>query len=158
MTEKTTTEESTTDEAVSPTEAASDAAEPEAETIAEPVAEEPLSGNKEAAKYRRQARDAEAERDQLRDWLTESRRIALAAHPRSKFFADGSHQEVFADPDALFDPKTGQIDQAKYDAHFEAVKAQRPYLMHRLIIPAEGGSPPGQYEENSWEKAFKTKE
>lgn len=97
--------------------------------------DQPLNGNKEAAKYRRQLREVEAERDRLSEHLASARMTTLEQHKRSGFIQPGAVREVFPDPNAVFAPD-GTIDVAAYDALFEVARKERPYLFVKYEIAA----------------------
>lgn len=109
---------------------------------AEPVDEE--GGNREAAKYRRQLRDAEGERDALRDRLAalqtaEAERLASTVlHKAAGLWANGS---TLAD---LLDEE-GNLDAEKVTAAAESARDALGLLPFQPngtnYVPGEGNNP-----------------
>ncbi|GAB2562824.1 hypothetical protein [Leucobacter ruminantium] len=97
----------------------------------------PTRASSEAAKYRRQLRATETERDQLRNELDQARRMLLARdldkHTISS--ADGTlklHPAALADvtlPSAAFTGLT--IDTNAVKAFFEELYEAKPYMFHK---------------------------
>lgn len=122
----------------------------------EPGAPEHSNGNREAAKYRRLLREVEAERDRLTQHLAESRVSTLEAHGRSAWILPGAIRDVFPDVNAVFG-EDGTIDAEAYDAQFNQVRKERPYLFEQYVIPNAGRVPESKHIEPGFEAAFKPK-
>ena len=127
---------------------------PDEAPVTQDAGEDESRGNREAAKYRRQLRDVEAERDALRGQLTAARAELLAQVPGLRI-AEGAHGEVFSEPDAMFSDD-GSLNRAAIDAHVATLRTERPYLfdMQRLYIPAEGRQPESHAVPRDWKDAF----
>src|SRR5690606_14650331 len=87
--------------------------------------------NREAAKYRRQLREVEAERDELRQALTTARATILAGIA-DRSVAPGVSAELFPDPDAYFSAD-GTVNRAALDATIQQAREARPYLFHTRL-------------------------
>jgi len=157
MTENDTTTDAaevTDAEAQETTDQTAGSATPDEAPVAQDAGEDEGRGNREAAKYRRQLRDVEAERDALRGQLTAARAELLAQVPGLRI-AEGAHGEVFSEPDAMFSVD-GSLNRAAIDAHVATLRTERPYLfdMQRLYIPAEGRQPEHVGSSRGWSDAF----
>lgn len=114
-------------------------------------------GNREAAKYRRQARDAEAARDTLAAQLTAAR----AQIVKASFIGHHSGLTVEAleagghPVDSLF-TADGSLDVAALNTAGREV-ADRFGLVQRMIIPSEGRSPSGNIASDDFHAAFAPK-
>lgn len=85
------------------------------------------SGNAEAAKYRRQLRDTEAERDQLTERLrtAHTQRVEALAADR---LADPTDLWRYGTELADLTTEDGDLDNDKVTAALDALAEQRPYL------------------------------
>ncbi|OBG48323.1 hypothetical protein [Mycolicibacterium fortuitum] len=117
---------------------------PEADPVdtapTEPPEDEQRGGNKEAAKYRKQLRATEAERDQLRDQLTAQRRSLIDWRAAGNG-PNGTVQPELLDAaglnvDTLIDTETGQLDMNAVD-QFIGATAQR-FNIARGFTPNRG--------------------
>lgn len=83
--------------------------------------------NREAAKYRRQLREAEAERDQLRETVTGYRRAEVEKHAEAAGMVRGADLfDLGADLGELL-AEDGTVDPEKVTAAATAVLADRPH-------------------------------
>lgn len=117
--------------------------------------------NREAAKYRRQLRDVEAERDQLTEQLTAARQQILDNAALNWKNGAGSIYPEALDQAGLkpeqFFTETGHLDQEALDQHMSALKQKYGHMFQRpgLVVPNEGRSPSSTDFGNAWEEAFK---
>lgn len=121
------------------------------------------SGNREAAKYRRQLRDAEAERDQLRTDLTVAREQILrhaveqAKVGRASFNMDAYDDAALTVAEFF---ENGTLDSEKLAAHLNGLHESKPYLFTepRLgnMAPREGSTvrDTGSRASAQWQAAF----
>lgn len=135
-------------------------AEP-AEAVQSPTPEEATSPNREAAKYRRQAREAEAERDTLRGELTAARteilRTAVTGYKiGADLFNGAALDDAGIDTDAIF--TDGKLDTGKLEAEMSALQQSRPYMFTRPrfgnIAPREGRAVNTGERRDGWKLAF----
>lgn len=117
--------------------------------------------NREAAKYRRQLRDVEAERDTLSEQLAAARQEMLNTAALNWRAGAGSiHPEALDQagltPEGFFDD-AGKLDEAALDERMTELKQQYRHMFqpHGLYVPNEGRSPSNQELGNAWEEAFK---
>lgn len=133
-------------------------------TIETPEPEEaPENGSKagrEAAKYRRQLREAEAERDSLRASLTTTRgqlvRDALTGYKvNGNTFNIAALGDAGIDTDSMFS-EDGALHLETLDTVMTELAETKPYMFTprpRLVIPGEGNIPDSR-ETSAWEEAF----
>lgn len=142
-----------------PTEDAVNAENSPAAPEAPEVQEEPQSDprNREAAKYRKQLREAEAGRDAAQQMLTAARSQILTTQFRGELHGltvdaleAGGHTI-----DSFFS-ETGTLDADKLKTAAKDV-AERFGLVQKLIIPNEGRTPDNPYAGNAWKDAFTAK-
>lgn len=139
-------------------------AEPNPESTIEPeeVPDDPR-GNREAAKYRKQLRDAQAELEGVQGRLAAAQSALLAQEAgnlrvmKSMQIRPEAVREL--DAGSVFG-QDGQIDTTALQAQLDAVYADRPYLFARnlngtMIIPSEGKHPDSNPDLNSFETAFR---
>ena len=158
----TTTEDDTTTEVVDldvPEESAADVPEesPTDESLEDDQHDEERGGGKEAAKYRRQLRATETERDQLRDQLAAQRR-AVVDWRSSNAIGGAVDPELLdaagIDVDTLIDPDTGQLDMTAVDAFIESTAAK--FRVQRAIQPVrQQGQPSQSGSAASWSDVIK---
>lgn len=108
------------------------------------------------AKYRIRAKEAEAERDALRESLTRTRRSILKTqdarldpHAASDLFdgMDGEQvNELFQDD--------GTVDADKLARLIGDLLEQKPYLRRRIGIRNQTGTPTHQRNSSGWEDSF----
>lgn len=129
---------------------------PDAPENEAPAQDDDPRGNREAAKYRKQLRDAEQQRDTLRTQLTASRISVLASSKElsSSGMHPEAHIEAFAEPDSFF-TDDGQINKAAVQARLAELRKEKPYLFTRMIIPNEGKAPANSGNSDAFETAFK---
>lgn len=152
MTENTTTEDviDITNEPI--------ATQPEPTTAAavgpEETPDEDPRGNREAAKYRKQLRETETERDDLRAALTAARLAVLSGHKSASQIAPTALAEAFTDPNAMFSPD-GTVNSDAIAAHLQQLRAEKPHMFApaRMIVPSEGNSP-SSHAGDGWAGAF----
>ena len=108
---------------------------------------------KEAAKYRRQVREVEAQRDELREQVTTLQRAAAedaatrAGLKPAALWASGTTIEQLIGDDGTISP----------DAINEAITAARAALGipdRRNVAPREGNSAPPSRSRSAWTSAF----
>ena len=149
MTDNTTNEDviDITNEPVTASQEAPAAPEPD-ETPDDP------RGNREAAKYRKQLRETESERDGLRAALTAARLAVLSTHKAASQIAPTALVEAFTDPNAMFNPD-GTVNSDAITAHLQQLRADKPHMFApaRMIIPSEGNSP-SSHDGSGWVGAF----
>lgn len=120
-------------------------------------------GNREAAKYRKQLRDAQAELEGVQGRLAAAQ-SALLVQEASNLRVMRSMQirpEAVHELDAstVFG-QDGQVDTNALRAQLDAVYAERPYLFTKnldgtMILPNEGKQPDSNPNLNSFETAFR---
>ena len=133
-------------------------------SVVEEAEEKSDRGNREAAKYRRQLRDTETERDSLRTALTSARTEILRAAVTG-YKIDGNTFNADALDDAGIDVEEvfgddGRLDQDNLDAAMAAIADDKPYMFappQRMIIPSEGRAP-ATSDPNNWTDAFAPKQ
>lgn len=161
MTNDTTTTDSTPAESTT-------AAPEAAESPQQADTGENTPSNKEAAKYRRQLRETEAERDALREHLSTARGGMLTTLvdglrvKSSQQLHPTAHAEVFTDPNAYFNDD-GTVNEAAVTAKLEETYESHPHYFHRNltgtgIIPNVGGTPDlPKVSRDSFKEAFAPK-
>ena len=126
---------------------------------------EPESGNREAAKYRRQLRDTETNLETARAALTAARtELVRNAVTGQKVGGNTFNLEAFddagIDPDTLF-MEDGKLNTEAITETMTALAESSPYLFtppQRMIIPNEGNSPDNTTNVDNWQGAFAPKE
>ena len=102
-------------------------------------------GGKEAAKYRRQLRATETERDQLRDHLAAQRRAMIDWRSSNAVGGAVDPQLLDAagiDVDTLVDQETGHLDMAAVDAFIDSTAVK--FRVHRVVKPNPQQGQPSQ--------------
>ncbi|ONM47168.1 hypothetical protein [Nocardia donostiensis] len=141
-----------------PDQAVADAEVPTAEASVTESDTEQQSGNREAAKYRRQLRDTETERDQLRERVTAYERAEVERLVADHLADPADLWVAGTELDALRG-KGGAVDPEKVKAAVAELLEQRPHWRkHRPPIapPASLVSGLGRELERrtSWKSAF----
>ena len=121
-------------------------------------------GNREAAKYRRQLRDAETQLETIQAALTAARGELLEnAVTGYKVGRDTFNiialNDAGLDPNALFDDR-GKLNMAAVAESMQSLAVSHPYMFtaeQRLHIPNEGKSPSGSTSVDAWQGAFQNK-
>lgn len=116
-----------------------------------PAAEEQSATNREAAKYRRQLREVETERDTLRSQLTD-----LAREHIESTLPRGLNPEIFwkLAPETDEFMKEGQINHDFVKSEVSRLSRELN-IGHGPIVSAQKGMEHDQYEsKNSFDKAF----
>lgn len=148
-----------TDPALDPATVPATAAVSEAAPAHEPEVTEGASPNAEAAKYRRQLRDVEADRDQLASTVLAFQR-AEAEALAGEVLVKGSDLWLIGTELTDLLSEDGRIDPAKVTAAIEGALSDRPYMSKRNTlltgntVPREGGNPHPVATEPSWGDAF----
>lgn len=122
---------------------------------------EPASANREAAKYRKQLRDAESQLATVQERLTAARaeilRAALTGHQvDGKTFKVDALDDAGLDVETLFD-ESGKLNGDAVAQAMAGLAEARPYMFDaqpRLYIPGEGKIPRDQNTTPNWEDAF----
>lgn len=159
-TEETPNEDAPTDNATdeTPDEAPTDDAE------ATETGDEDGKAGREAAKYRRQLRDAQSSLEESQARLTGAQ-TELLGHVVSKLRAKASMQlrpeavRELTDTTGFFNDD-GTTDEKAIKAALEALFEERPYLFQKnlegtFIIPNEGKTPERFNAPTGWESAFR---
>lgn len=165
MTTNENTDQQPTDDAVN---AENSPAAPEAQERQSEVAERAQTNNREAAKYRRQLREAEAERDAAVALIEPARRELLAAAllkiehvegpPESRAILGNLRPEAIDDAGidvaSVFDGMTLNTDKVR--AELKRVYDAKPYLFAapRMIIPNIAKTPDNNKYDNGFTAAF----
>ena len=159
MTETTTNTDAVTEAAAKPQNAANGSpdAQPHGDTQSATEGAETTTGNKEAAKYRRQLREAEAERDAAQTLIADARRQLLMSklptveHAETTTDLAGNtstahHGTLRAealgdsgiDINDVFDGMT--VNEDKLRSELAKIYEEKPYLFvaPRMIVPNEG--------------------
>lgn len=120
------------------------------------------AGNREAAKYRRQLRDTEAQRDELSASLTQARtellRAAVAEYKiGNSRFNTAALEDAGLDVNAIF--TEGRINTEALDTQMTALHETKPYMFtepkHGNIAPREGGTVRNAGKTSTgWQTAF----
>ena len=124
------------------------------ETI-ETQTEQPDNPNAEAKKWRLKLRDAETERDNLQQQLTQARREIVAnALEKDRRLDPAAMDDAGINIDELFED--GALNHDSLTQQLTTAKEQKPYLFNngKLFVPAEGGTPTITPGGNSWQDAF----
>lgn len=122
----------------------------------EPQEDDPR-GNREAAKYRRQAREAEAARDNLTTQLTAARaQILKASFAGHLGGLTVEALEAGGHPVDSFFGEEGTLDVTALTAACREV-ADKFGLVQKLIVPNEGKSPSGNMLDTDFTAAFAPK-
>ena len=103
------------------------------------------SGAREAAKYRRQLRATETERDQLRDQLTAQRRAVIDWRSSNAVGGSVDPQLLDAagiDVDDFIDPETGHLDMTAVDAFIDSTAVK--FRVQRTMKPNKQQGQPSQ--------------
>lgn len=108
------------------------------------------------AKYRIRAKEAEAERDALRESLTRTRRAILKTQDvrldrgaASDLF-DGMDNQQVND----FFQEDGTVDADKLTKMVDELLEQKPYMRRRIGIRNQTGAPTHQRKSSGWADAF----
>lgn len=156
-----TNENNTETTAQQPQDAAQEPQEPTTPMDAPAEPDEPQDdtrGNKEAAKYRRQARDAEAARDTLSGQLTAARaQIVKASFTGHLGGLTVDALEAGGHPIDSFFGEDGALNVDALTAAGREV-ADKFGLVQKLIIPNEGKSPTDYKSADKFETAFTPKD
>ncbi|WP_280502433.1 hypothetical protein [Nocardia farcinica] len=115
-------------------------------------------GNREAAKWRRQLRDVEAERDGLRERVTSYERTEVERLAAGKLADPSDLWTAGVELDSLRD-KSGAIDPAKVAAAAGKVLEEHPHWKRqpRTVTPVgnlRSGASSGEQRSASWADAF----
>lgn len=132
-------------EQTEPTEQTEQVEQQDQESQTTDTTEQPDTANKagrEAAKYRRQLRDTEAERDTLRQQLDAARRSIVASSKAAARLDPAAREAAFADVDVntMFN-NDGTTNTEAIQAHVQNLRTTAPYMFPSLIIPNEGKTP-----------------
>jgi hypothetical protein len=134
-------------EATEPEPTAPEATPPESEPTDKP--------SREAAKYRTQLREAEAQRDSLAERVTAMQRAEVERLAASKLakpqgvWTNGAQLADLLDDEGAVDPlKVGEAVAAAVDANGLEQRRSGP------IIPGQGKQPSAPAKLNTWEQAF----
>lgn len=153
MNDETTTTTTATDNDATLPETATE--QPNPTSAAEPSAEGPDRPEREAARYRRQLRETQAERDTLQSRLetlqrAEAERIAKNTISNgSGLWAAGTQVADLLDDD-------GNVDQAKVSAAAAAARDSLGLASTRaLYVPREGTTSPNIGGASSWAEALR---
>ena len=117
---------------------------------------EDRTGSREAAKYRRQLRATETERDQLRDQMAAQRRAFIDW--RSANAVGGAVDPELLDAagidvDTLLDPDTGQLDMDLVDRFIDDTAVK--FRVQRTVKPNPQQGQPSQGAGASWASVIK---
>jgi hypothetical protein len=113
--------------------ATADAATPE-------TPEQPTNAGKEAARYRRQLRATEAERDQLRGRVGAFQRAEVERLAAGRLARPADLWDAGATPADFVDAESGEINPERVGAHLDQLLAARPHWAARKVPSFDGGA------------------